>query len=292
MTLRRFAPLLPSLIGVVAVIAGLVYATSTSGRPAANPYAAGIPLPTPHSIVRNGHTYVVGQSPVVAASAHADPRVVTFYVYGSGPSSSPLCDALSPRLEVVAESGSSIAVAGFSYRVPTHGTRVFICSYGSIGCRSRPYTAITVRLAAPLAARAIVDAHTGAHVGVLGGQRLPRLGYVPAGFRENGGDDDFPLPGGDDTRLRPPCVMDLQAAYSNPAGRSFDIRLSSASNALGGRHATGAVVVDGHPGHVMTSPWETCVDWEQPVGLLREVCTSAKQPLATEELIKVARGLR
>ena len=275
---------MPSLLGVLAVIAGLVYATSTSGGPPSAAYA--VPLPSPHSIVRNGHTYDVRQAPVVAASAHRDPQVITLYVMSSGPSQYPECDSLSPRITVVQQDASTVAVAGFSYRVRSRSKYVG-CTFG-LSCSKPLYASITVRLAAPLAGRTIVDAHTGNHVGVLGGQRLPTPSYLPAGFRAQHDDE---VPGGDPDRLNPPCVMDLAASYANRAGRSFDVRLSSASNALGGRHASSTVVIDGHPGRVMTSPYETCVDWEQPVGLLTEVCTTAKHGVPTAELIKVARGL-
>jgi len=283
--------LLPSLLGVAAVIAGLAYATSTSGRSTASAYGGPIPLPSPHSIVRNGHTYVVGKSPVVGASIHADPRVVTFYLESTGPSDDPPCDSLSPRLEVVGEDASNVAVAGFSYRGFTTA-KAIMCSY-SWSCSHPGYASITVRLAEPLGARTIVDADGGSHVGVLGGQRLPRVGYVPAGYRAEGDDDDEPLPGGVDAhRLGPPCVMYLQRSFANRAGRFFDVSVSSASAEPVAGRVTTRVDVDGHRADVRISRYERCVVWERPAGLQWRVCTSARKALPTPELIKVAQGLR
>jgi hypothetical protein len=272
---------------VVALISaiGIVLVTRNRDDGERTGQASNIPLPSPHTIVRNGVTYSV-QLIVTEGAARdpADPRSVRVFAPRISDARHPVCATLAPSARVVSETTDSVTVATFGYQSSPRPTGIYECSYDRVGDESLN-AGLTLHLRSPLAARKVVDARSGEVVGLIDRDDLPTPSYVPAGYKA-----------AYVQRFDPPA--DLEAIRQYRRGKDIftspmiQIMVLSQTQWTQPSAALGKADINGHAATITETRWSRCVTWTDPPGIVRNVCSSARHAqLALDELLRLARSL-
>jgi hypothetical protein len=232
-------------------------------------------LPTPHSIVREGTKYPVGESsPIGVTRDPSDPRVLDVYVLEV--SQTPKCTRLSPSARILDQSGSTIRLVTFDYaKVPIE--QQFGCAY-SEGLNHR---LIRLRLSDPLGSRTVVDVRTGKPLAVLSRGKAPAPGYLPAGYRAT-----------DVQNFDPPHNFSAVRSYRH-GNDAIYIAFAEAPDFAPVGNVTGHVKVHGNPALVFETGPMRCLLWTDSTGLATRVCSYSpkSQQLPVAEVLRVAESM-
>jgi hypothetical protein len=266
-----------AVAAVLIVAAGVAaFVTVRLNRDSTEP-TAGITLPTPHSIIRDGTRFTVGESsPIGLVRDPSDSRVLDVYLLDVYDEHEPNCSRISPSLRLAGESTSAVRLVVFDYATAPIEQQAD-CAYAGSQSTAR---LIRVRLGKPLGSRSVIDVRTGKPLAVLSRGQAPVPSYVPAGYHLTGAQS-----------FNPPHNFAALRSYSN--GKSIfylEFTEASAVGPLGS--VTGHVTVHGRPGLVTERSSLRCVMWSESNGLESQVCSYGKPgPLPVALLVRIGESL-
>jgi hypothetical protein len=274
---RRRPQVWLAVAAALVVAAGVAaFVTVRLNRDSTEP-TAGITLPTPHSIVRDGTRFTVGESsPIGLVGDPSDPRVLDVYLLDVYDQHDPNCSRISPSARLVDESASSVRLVVFDYATAPIEQQAD-CAYAGSQSTAR---LIRVRLREPLGSRSVLDVRTGKPLAVLSRGQAPAPSYVPAGYRST-----------DVQNFNPPHNFAALRSYSNGKAIFYlEFTEASAVGPLGS--ITGHVTVHGMPGLVTERSPLRCLMWADQNGLESQVCSYGKSgALPVAELLRIADSL-
>lgn len=278
---RRRPQVWLAVAAALVVAAGVAaFVTVRLNRDSTEP-TAGITLPTPHSIVRDGTRFTVGESsPIGLMRDSSDPRVLDVYMLDAYDQKTPDCSRISPSARLMGESTSSVRLVVFDYAtVPIE--QQFACAYP--GTESTAHL-IRVRLREPLGSRSVVDVRTGKPLAVLSRGKAPAPSYLPAGYHST-----------DVQNFNPPHTFAAVRTYANgKASLYLEFTEAAAVGPLG--QITGHITVHGQPALVTEANSGQrvlrCLMWTEASGLESQVCSTANSgALSAAVLERVADSL-
>lgn len=246
-------------------------ATSQAAQPVAAPVAGGLPK------VKDGRVLThIADAGFLGVVVDAGRPEVLHVVVARG-SRAVDCNLLEPAVHVTEQSGLAVRlmVSGYQY-VPS-------ASSGSDAttCVMAGSTSVPVTLAAPLGARRVYQGSNPESTTVADPADLPAPGSLPVGYREH---STSPVAPGVDTLVG-------ERSYAR-GGDRIVVRVGSRYDVLAEGDQSSNTTVAGHYAVVTDSGSGRCVTWTELSGRVRQVCSSGTTPLATPQLLTVARSLR
>jgi hypothetical protein len=269
------------LSGAAIVLGACAAVIAVTATHAASPTQSGrVALPRPHTVLRDGHTYVATEIPALGARLvpSAGPSVSIVAEDSYDRQSEPVCNQFGVSARVVSQNDTAVRIATFAYRVPKdQNPRVYACTRWRF---SSPYRWIALPLVRPLGARQLVDDRTGRQIGILDPADLPVPSYIPDGF------------GATSTQRFDDDTVEALRTYTD-TDQSIEVSVRSASARSTDGATIGHADVGGFRASIVETTYDRCVVWMHPAGLVNEVCSfaSSKKYLSAGELLKIARSL-
>jgi hypothetical protein len=248
-----------------------VAAASQVAEPVAAPVAGGLPK------VKDGRVLThFTDAGFLGVVMDAGRRNVLHVVVARG-SRAVDCNLLEPAVHITEQSVTAVrlVVSGYQY-VPRASSGT-----GGTTCVTAGSTSVPVTLAAPLGTRRVYQGGNAESTTVADPADLPAPGSLPVGYREH---STSPVAPGVDTLVG-------ERSYARGSDRIV-VRVGSRYDVLAEGDQSSDTTVDGHYAVVTDSGSGRCVTWTELSGRVRQVCSSGAAPLATPQLLTVARSLR